>query len=148
MYRIEPLDRKDIDKCTAALIEYAQELGEPYNENYIRESLSAVADRKLSILVAKNDQDEIVGVSAFIVTPHLYTPEVFEAREFIWHTSPKLNNFARARLQRNLLDIMMETCRRKKIDLYVGVLPGSSLADMLELRAFEPKAIQHKKEFR
>jgi hypothetical protein len=142
---IEPLKAEDVEKATLACIEYAQEINEPYDEDYIRGSLLRLSD-KIPILVAKNDEGEIIGMSAFVCVPHLYDPNVMLARECIWHTSPKLNNFARARLQRKLLDQMMMVCRKKGISLYINVRHDSSMGDMLEIQGFKKKTIQYVKE--
>jgi len=86
-----------------------------------------------------------MGVSAFVCIPHLYNNNIMEARECIWHTSPKLCNFARARLQKDLLEIMMMTCQKQGISLYVSVPENSSMADLLESRGFKVKNILYAK---
>lgn len=143
---IEPLKSEDVEKVTKACIEYAQEIGEPYDENYILDTLDQISDGKLPVLVAKDEAGEVMGVSAFVCVPHVYNPNVMQAREGIWHTSPKLCNFARARLQKDLLEIMMLTCQKQGISLFVSVPPNSSMADLLESRGFKVQNIVYVKE--
>lgn len=143
---IEPLKNEDVEKVAVACIEYAQEIGEPYNEDYIKATLTKISDGKLPVLVAKNEAGEVMGVSAFVCVPHLYNPDIMQARECIWHTSPKLSRFARARLQKDLLEIMMMTCQKQGISLFVSIPENSSMADLLASRGFKVKNILYEKE--
>lgn len=142
MYSIEPLKTEDVEKCVAACIEYAQEIGEPYQEDHIRKMLVKYSDGSLPVLVAKNESGEVMGMSAFVCCPHLYNPDIMQARELIWHTSPKMGKFSRVKLQKRLLKIMMATC--KDISLYVGA--NTSMGEVLLSEGFKIKNVLYVKE--
>lgn len=143
MYNIEPLKQEDVEKCVSACIEYAREMGEPYQKEYIRKMLSRYSDGSLPVLVAKNESGEVMGMSAFVCVPHLYNPDIIQARELIWHTSPKMGKFSRVKLQKRLLKIMMATCEQENISLYVS---ADKLGEMLIAEGFKEKNVLYVKE--
>jgi len=141
---IEPLKSEDVEKVAVACVEYAREIGESYDEDYILSMLSRYSDGCLPILVAKDKAGEVIGVSAFVCIPHLYNPAIMQARECIWHTSPKLNKVLRARIQLRLLSLMVETCAKMGISLHIGVNEGYE--KILERAGFTKKNIMYVRE--
>ncbi|PKN37681.1 MAG: hypothetical protein CVU62_08120 [Deltaproteobacteria bacterium HGW-Deltaproteobacteria-2] len=142
-----PLKAADIEKATKLICEFALETNEPYDKKHIRNLLTKYADGKLPILLAKNKAGDVLGISGFICVPHLYNPNVMQAAEFIWYASDKLSRFDRASLMKRLLDIMIATCQKQKISLYVNTPTYSYLNDMLVFEGFRPKTISYVKEF-
>jgi len=147
---IRPLRLADVDEAVIALREYAQEMGYPYNEEHTRKKLTAWADNKMPILVVEKD-GEIQGISAFIMTPHFYDPSIKDAREFIWHTKPSLPVILRAKIMRQLLDIMIRASEMVQTTLHIAVPAGEQgqgLSKLLERRGFILSELHYKKECR
>jgi hypothetical protein len=148
MKNIIPLTSEDVDLTVEAVRKYAAEMAYSFNEPYVRENLYAMANGKVPIMIIKDDNGQIAGVSGMIITPNLYNPEVYEAREFCWHTDPDHAPPVRARLMLRLLDLMVSGCRACGFPLNIAVRAGNrTTAKMLETRGFKLTELIYKKEF-
>lgn len=138
--RLEVLQPDDIERAVQACVEYASEIQEPYDMEYIRRTFHEVVGR-YPITVAKDEHGNIIGMAAFVCVPHLYNPHLIQAKECIWHSSPKLGLKERVKVQYALLKIMTETCARKNIPFWISLPVSSAWIKRLEKDGFKSKYV-------
>ena len=142
---IRRMQEYDIPKAIIALEDYCVEMGWPFIHEHIKEKLVLMEANQTPIYVAVDDEENVLGMAAFWVIPHILNPNKIEAYEFIWHTSTHLTQYQRAKLMIELLDVMEDRTNKARIALHVSV-STTALTDFLERRGYKMKELHYAKE--
>ena len=146
---IRPATKDDIEIILDMVQEDCLEMGYPYNRPHMKDQILGLIALECPIFINEH-KDVPVGVIAGIVSPNLFSPDILEIREFIWHGVKSLSNIGRARVMVELLDYLLDMAKKAKINFHAS-LPvdkkTDSLKDLLIRRGFKLTEYYFRMEF-